>query len=498
MARWVLALDQGTTSSRSILFDESGTAVATAQREFEQFFPEPGQVEHDANEIWASQLSTIREVLASVDAKPMDIAAVGITNQRETSILWDRSTGEPLGRAIVWQDRRTASVCQQLKEAGHEPEVAKRTGLLLDPYFSGTKLAWLFDHLPGTRERAVRGELCFGTVDSWLTWKLSGGRLHVTDITNASRTLLMNLATGKWDPWMLELLRIPAQCLPDIVPSSFPQLEPIDIDGFKLKLGAIAGDQQAALFGQACFTSGMAKNTYGTGCFMLMHTGKKPLESQHRLLTTAACSRQVAPGEIQYALEGSVFVGGAVVQWLRDGLGIVKHSSEIEALASTEPDHGGIYVVPAFTGLGSPHWDPFARGSIIGITRGTTKGHIARASLEAIAFQSADLLLAMQKDAAQPLVELRVDGGAARNDLLMQFQADLLGVPVLRPTVTETTALGAAYLAGIAAQFWPNEAAVTQRWQLERVFEPKMSRDAASARMHQWSRAVERCLHWAQ
>jgi len=498
MARWVLALDQGTTSSRSILFDENGRTVATAQREFEQFFPQPGRVEHDANEIWATQRNTMRDVLASASAKAEDIAAVGITNQRETSILWDRATGEPLGRAIVWQDRRTADLCLRLKDAGHEPEVAKRTGLLLDPYFSGTKLAWLLDNIPGARERAERGELCFGTVDSWLTWKLSGGRLHVTDITNASRTLLMNLITGEWDPWMLELLRIPANCLPQIVPSTFSQLEPIEIDGLKLKLGAIAGDQQAALFGQACFTAGMAKNTYGTGCFMLMHTGNKPLASQHRLLTTAACSKSTSPGNIQYALEGSVFVGGAVVQWLRDGLGIVSHSSEIEALASTEVDHGGVYVVPAFTGLGSPHWDPFARGSIIGITRGTTKGHIARASLEAIAFQSAELLLAMQQDAAQPLVELRVDGGAARNDLLMQFQADLLGVPVLRPAVTETTALGAAYLAGIAAGFWPNEEAVTQRWQIERIFEPQMSRDAASARLHEWSRAVERCLNWAQ
>ena len=498
MTRWVLALDQGTTSSRSILFDHEARVVAIAQREFSQFFPSPGWVEHDANEIWSSQRDTLLEVLESASAADADIAAVGITNQRETSVLWDRNTGEPLGRAIVWQDRRTAEACQKLKEAGLEPEVSQRTGLLLDPYFSGTKLAWMLEHIPDARRRAERGELCFGTMDSWLTWKLSGGRLHITDITNASRTLLMNLATGDWDPWMLDLLKIPSACLPKIVPSSFAQLEPIQVDSRRLTLGALAGDQQAALFGQACFQSGMAKNTYGTGCFMLMHTGTQPLRSKHRLLSTTACSNRIGKDQIRYALEGSVFVGGAVVQWLRDGLGLVKNSSEIETLASSERDHGGVYVVPAFTGLGSPHWDPFARGSIIGITRGTTKGHIARAALEAIAFQSAELLLAMQQDAEHPLRELRVDGGAARNDLLMQFQADLLGVPVIRPAVTETTALGAAYLAGIAAGFWVNENAVTERWQIDRVFEPNMSRESAAARMSEWGRAVERCLHWAQ
>ncbi|MGA0053779.1 MAG: glycerol kinase GlpK [Steroidobacteraceae bacterium] len=498
MARWVLALDQGTTSSRSILFDHEGHVVATAQREFEQFFPASGWVEHDANEIWSTQRDTLLEVLQKAEAHDTDIAAVGITNQRETSVLWDRITGEPLGRAIVWQDRRTADICQHLKAAGHEPEVTKRTGLLLDPYFSGTKLSWMLDHIPGARARAERGELCFGTIDSWLTWKLSGGRLHITDITNASRTLLMNLATGEWDSWMLQLLNVPASCLPRIVPSSFEQIEPIQIDGRHLSLGALAGDQQAALFGQACFQPGMAKNTYGTGCFMLMHTGSAPLQSRHRLLSTTACSTRIGPSNNRYALEGSVFVGGAVVQWLRDGLRLIKHSSEVEALASSERDHGGVYVVPAFTGLGSPHWDPFARGSIIGITRGTTQGHIARAALEAIAFQSAELLLAMQQDATHPLRELRVDGGAANNNLLMQFQADLLGVPVIRPAVTETTALGAAYLAGIAAGFWADEHAVTQRWKIDRVFEPAMTRDAASARMTEWGRAVERCLNWVQ
>jgi glycerol kinase len=498
MARWVLALDQGTTSSRSILFDHEARVVAVAQREFHQYFPSSGWVEHDANEIWSSQSQTLIEALDAAGASDTDIAAVGITNQRETSVLWDRNTGEPVGRAIVWQDRRTADACQELKAAGFEAEVAQRTGLLLDPYFSGTKLAWMLEHIPDARRRAEKGELCFGTIDSWLTWKLSGGRLHITDITNASRTLLMNLATGEWDRWMLDLLKIPLACLPRIVPSSFSQLEPIQLGDRKLSLGAMAGDQQAALFGQACFQPGMAKNTYGTGCFMLMHTGTQPLRSRHRLLSTTACSNRIGPDATRYALEGSVFVGGAVVQWLRDGLGLVKNSSEIEALASSEPDHGGVYVVPAFTGLGSPHWDPFARGSIIGITRGTTKGHIARAALEAIAFQSAELLLAMQQDAEHPLRELRVDGGAAKNDLLMQFQADLLGVPVVRPAVTETTALGAAYLAGIAAGFWADENAVTERWKIDRVFEPRMSRDAAEARMTEWGRAVERCLHWAQ
>lgn len=498
MARWVLALDQGTTSSRSILFDHEARVIAVAQREFQQFFPSSGWVEHDANEIWATQSQTLLEALDSAGASDADIASVGITNQRETSVLWDRNTGDPVSRAIVWQDRRTADTCQALKAAGFETEVVQRTGLLLDPYFSGTKLAWMLEHIPDARRRAERGELCFGTMDSWLAWKLSGGRLHITDITNASRTLLMNLTTGEWDPWMLDLLKIPPACLPRIVPSSFSQLEPIEIGDRRLSLGALAGDQQSALFGQACFQPGMAKNTYGTGCFMLMHTGKQPLRSRHRLLSTTACSKRIGPDATQYALEGSVFVGGAVVQWLRDGLGLVKSSSEIESLARSESDHGGVYVVPAFTGLGSPYWDPYARGSIIGITRGTTKGHIARAALEAIAFQSAELLLAMQQDAEHPLRELRVDGGAARNDLLMQFQADLLGVPVIRPAVTETTALGAAYLAGIAAGFWVDENAVTERWKIDRVFDPHMSRDAAETRMKEWGRAVERCLHWAQ
>ncbi len=498
MSRWVLALDQGTTSSRSILFDHAGNIVATAQREFTQYFPHAGWVEHDALEIWDTQRATIEEVLKKAAATPGDIAAVGITNQRETTVLWDRGSGLPVAPAIVWQDRRTADACAALRAAGHEAEVTRRTGLLLDPYFSGTKLAWLLDHVPQGRARAERGELCFGTIDSWLAWKLSGSRHHITDVTNASRTLLLNL-DGKWDEGMLKLLRIPRAVLPKVLPSSFDVGVTITIGDIEVPLTGLAGDQQSALFGQACLQPGMAKNTYGTGCFMLMHTGSRPLASHHRLLTTIGCTpgTREKHGPLQYALEGSVFVGGAVVQWLRDGLGFVTRAEDVEALATSVADHGGVYVVPAFTGLGSPHWDPFARGSIAGITRGTTRGHIARAALEAIAFQSAELLLAMQKDAAVPPHELRVDGGASRNNFLMQFQSDLLGVPVIRPAVTETTALGAAYLAGLATGFWGSTDEIAARWRVERRFEPTMSRDAAAARMHEWSRAVERSLGWA-
>lgn len=496
MSRWILALDQGTTSSRSILFDHDGNIVQSAQREFTQYFPQTGWVEHDATEIWRTQAATIDEVLATAGAKSGDVAAVGITNQRETTVLWDRKTGEPVAPAIVWQDRRTADVCATLRAAGHEPEVTRRTGLLLDPYFSGTKLGWLLDRVPSARDRATRGELCFGTIDTWLAWKLSGGQYHVTDVTNASRTLLLNLC-GEWDEWMLDLLRIPKAVLPQVLPSSFDVGIRVKFGQHEVPLTGLAGDQQSALFGQACLQPGMAKNTYGTGCFMLMHTGTQPLASQHRLLTTIACSTSASGvRSLNYALEGSVFAGGAVVQWLRDGLGFVSRAEEIEALASSVPDHGGVYVVPAFTGLGSPHWDPFARGSIVGITRGTSRGHIARAALEAIAFQSAELLNAMQKDAAAPLRELRVDGGASRNNFLMQFQSDLLGVPVIRPAVTETTALGAAYLAGIAVGFWKSTEEISAQWRVDRRFEPAMPRDAAAARMYEWSRAVERSLGW--
>ena len=491
MSRYILALDQGTTSSRSILFDREGRIVAVAQREFAQHYPRPGWVEHDADEIWVSQASTIAEVLARAGVAAREIAAVGITNQRETVVLWDRATGHPVAPAIVWQDRRTAERCDALRAAGHEARVAARTGLLLDPYFSGTKLAWLLDHLPGARERAARGELCFGTVDSWLAWKLSGGQAHVTDASNASRTLLMNLEGG-WDPEMLALFDVPAACLPRILPSANRAGLFARIEGHEVPLAGIAGDQQAALFGQTCFRPGMAKNTYGTGCFMLMNTGERPLRSRHRLLTTVAWDL----GARSYALEGSVFVGGAVVQWLRDGLGLIERSSDVEALAASVPDSGGVLMVPAFTGLGSPHWDAYARGTVLGITRGTQRGHFARAALEAIAFQSAEVLAAMRADAEQPLIELRVDGGATVNDLLMQFQADLLGVPVVRPRVTETTALGAAYLAGLAIGVWSSIGQLAEGWQAERVFEPSISRDEAGERMRRWSRAVERARGW--
>jgi len=493
MTRFVLALDQGTTSSRSILFDHDGRIVATAQREFTQHFPRSGWVEHDAEEIWATQAATIAEVLARARASVADVAAVGITNQRETTVLWDRASGRPVAPAIVWQDRRTADVCARLKADGHEPEVARRTGLLLDPYFSGTKLAWLLDGDRSLRARAERGQLAFGTIDSWLVYKLSGGALHLTDATNASRTLLLDIGTGDWDDHMLELLRVPRAVLPRVVPSSLCHGEAFAVlGGREIPLGGIAGDQQAALFGQACFTPGMAKNTYGTGCFMLMNTGRAPQTSANRLLTTVAWHTDAR----HYALEGAVFVGGAVVQWLRDGLGFIEQSSEVEALAATVPDSGGVYLVPAFTGLGSPHWDAYARGTMVGLSRGTTKAHIARAALEAIAFQSAEVLMAMQRDAGQALVELRVDGGATANDLLMQFQADLLGVPVVRPQVTETTALGAAYLAGLAVGFWGSTAEVAANWKVDRRFEPAMPRDAATARLRQWERAVARSRDW--
>lgn len=502
MSRYIFALDQGTTSSRSILFDHHGGIVAVAQQEFTQHFPASGWVEHDAQEIWATQAATITEVLAKAGVKPQQLAAVGITNQRETTVVWDRRTGEPIHRAIVWQDRRTADNCAALVAAGHEPAVTAATGLRLDPYFSGTKLAWILDHVPGARERAERGELAFGTIDSWLVWNLTGGKHHVTDASNASRTLLLNLRTGEWDPAMLALLRVPAAVLPVVVPSSLdaqwngPRPE-AHIAGCRVPITGIAGDQQAALFGQACFTPGMAKNTYGTGCFLLMNTGSQPVVSQHRLLGTVAWGLG-SPPALTYALEGSVFVGGAVVQWLRDGLVIIDKSSDVEALAASVPDSGGVYCVPAFTGLGSPHWDAQARGLLIGLSRGTNRAHIARAALESIAFQSAELLGAMQADAPEPLRELRVDGGATANNLLMQFQADLLGVPVVRPRVTETTALGAAYLAGLGVGYWASAAEVATHWQEDRRFLPTISREAAAARMTQWARAVARAKDWYQ
>jgi glycerol kinase len=494
MARFILALDQGTTSSRSILFNRAGNIVASAQRELTQHYPHPGWVEHDAREIWASQSGTIAEVLAKANASAADIAAVGIANQRETTLLWDRRSGEPIAPAIVWQDRRTAEHCERMKAAGLEADISQRSGLLLDPYFAATKLVWLLDHVPGARARAERGELAFGTIDSWLVWQLSGGKAHVTDATNASRTLLFNLHSGDWDPVLLGLFGVPRECLPQVVPSSIDAgTLTASIAGREIPLAGIAGDQQAALFGQTCFTPGMAKNTYGTGCFLLMNTGTTPLASKHRLLTTIACRR----GTVQYALEGSVFVGGAVVQWLRDSLGVIGRAADVEPLAASVPDSGGVYFVPAFTGLGSPHWDPHARGAIVGLSRGSTRAHIARAALESIAFQSAELLTAMEHDSAQPLIELRVDGGATVNDLLMQFQSDLLGVPVVRPTIAETTALGAAYLAGLAVGFWSSLDELTRNWKVGRRFEPRMRRDEATQRMSQWSRAVKRAAEWS-
>ena len=492
----ILALDQGTTSSRAILFAEDGSVRAQAQMEFRQIYPHPGWVEHDPEEIWASQLGVARRALAQAGLKAADITALGIANQRETVIVWERKSGQPVHNAIVWQDRRTADACAGLKRRGKTNYIRSKTGLVLDPYFSATKLAWLLDSIPGLRLHAQRGELAFGTVDSWLAWKLSGGALHVTDVSNASRTMLYDIHAGAWDDALLSLFRIPRSLLPRVLPSSRVYGESMkSIFGAPIAIAGIAGDQQAALYGQACHAPGMAKNTYGTGCFLLLNTGAKAVPSKHGLLTTRCAQRGTKP---QYALEGGVFIAGAVVQWLRDGLGFIRSSDEIEALAASVEDAGGVYLVPAFAGLGAPHWDAYARGTMLGLTRGTTRAHIARAALEAIAFQSAELLQAMQKDAGIRLQELRVDGGAATNDTLMQFQADILGVPVLRPKVLETTALGAAYLAGLATGVWKNTAAISRQWAVGRRFEPAMSRADAQARMSGWTRALERSKNWIE
>ncbi|ABB31907.1 glycerol kinase [Geobacter metallireducens RCH3] len=492
---YILALDQGTTSSRAIVFDTTATIRAIAQREFRQIFPRPGWVEHDGREIWATQVGVAAEALTRAGISPREVRAIGITNQRETTLLWDRRSGEPLHNAIVWQDRRTAELCDRLKADGLEPLFRQKTGLVLDAYFSGTKLAWLLEAIPGARSRAEAGELAFGTVDSWLAWNLSGGKLHVTDASNASRTLLFNITTLDWDDELLAILGIPRAVLPRVVDSGAVYGETAgDIFAAAIPLAGMAGDQQAALFGQACGTAGMAKNTYGTGCFLLMHCGTRPIESRHNLLTTVAWQ---LGGRAEYALEGSVFVAGAAVQWLRDGLGIIRSSGEVEALAASVPDSGGVCLVPAFTGLGAPHWDPYARGTIVGITRGTTAAHIARATLESIAFQSADLLTAMEADAGISLAELRVDGGATANGLLMQFQADLLGVPVVRPRISETTALGAAYLAGLAVGLWRDRQEIAGHWQVDRIFEPAMGREQAAELRGRWGRAVERARGWA-
>jgi len=488
----VLALDQGTTSSRAILFGRDGTARATAQREFRQIFPQPGWVEHDATEIWASQSGVMHEALAKARAKASDIVAIGITNQRETTVVWDRATGRPIANAIVWQDRRTAPMCDELRAAGHATTFAAKTGLVLDAYFSGTKLRWLLDNVPGARERAARGELAFGTVDAWLVWNLTAGRVHCTDASNASRTLLFDIHTGEWDDELLRILDVPRSLLPAVVDSS-GVCGTTRIGDRDVPIAGIAGDQQAALFGQACVSPGLAKNTYGTGCFLLLNTGTKAVASRNNLVTTVAWKRD---GRIDYALEGSVFIAGAVVQWLRDGLQIVRTAAEIEALAASVPDNGGVYLVPAFAGLGAPHWDAYARGAMFGLTRGSTRAHIARAALEGIAFQSADILDAMQRDAGITLSELRVDGGAAANNLLMQFQADILGVPVVRPQVLETTALGAAYLAGLAVDFWQGTDDIASNVRIDRRFEPAMTRERAGELRAQWDKAVARTKGW--
>jgi glycerol kinase len=495
--RHVLALDQGTTSSRAIVFDHAGRACGVAQQEFTQHFPRPGWVEHNPVDLWESTRRVALGAVAEANLTGADLAAIGLTNQRETTLLWDRATGRPLAPAIVWQDRRTADACAKLKRRGLEPLFRRRTGLVLDPYFSGTKLAWLLDHVPGARRRAARGELAFGTVDTWLLWQLTAGKVHATDVSNASRTLLLNLRTGDWDEELLRLLRIPREVLPEVRSNSevygyvesIPALRGVPISG-------IAGDQQAALFGQACFRPGLAKNTYGTGCFLLLHTGTKPVASRRQLLTTVAW-RLGANAPLEYALEGSVFMGGAVVQWLRDGLGLIARSADVEKLAAQVPDNGGVYLVPAFTGLGAPHWDAAARGAIVGLTRGTTAAHLARAALESIAYQSADLLHAMEADAGLKLRELRVDGGATANAGLLQFQSDLLRVPVIRPRVTETTALGAAYLAGLAVGFWRNREEIAALWRVDSTFRPRARAAAMRPLQRDWHRAIERAKHWA-
>ncbi len=494
---FILALDQGTTSSRAIVFDHKGCIRATAQKEFQQIFPQAGWVEHDPGEIWASQLEVARAVLTQAGLKAGDIASLGITNQRETTVVWDRKTGTPIHNAIVWQDRRTAKFCDELKQAGYTDVIRRKTGLVIDAYFSGSKLRWLLDNVPGARDRANRGELAFGTIDTWLVWNLSGGSLHITDATNASRTMLYNIQSGTWDDELLTALGVPRAVLPEIRSSSEVYGKTAaDLFEKPIAIGGIAGDQQAALFGQNCFSRGMAKNTYGTGCFMLMNIGTAAVPSRNQLLTTVAWRVR---GQTEFALEGSVFIGGAVVQWLRDGLGLVKSAAEIEVLANTVPDCGGVYLVPAFAGLGAPYWDQYARGTINGLTRGTTRGHLARAALEGIAFQVADVLQVMKEDSQINLSELRVDGGAASNNLLMQFQADLLGVPVIRPKVVETTALGAGFLAGLAVSYWENREELKGAWQVDRTFTPNMSRDEAAHRRQRWAEAtMKRSRDWEE
>ncbi len=492
---YILALDQGTSSSRAILFDRQGQICAMAQQEFTQHFPRPGWIEHDPNEIWSSQLTVARAVIQEAGIGSGDISGIGIANQRETTLLWDRATSEPLGRAIVWQDRRTASHCDRLREQGHESMFQEKTGLILDSYFSGTKLSWMLDHLPNARERANRGELAFGTVDSWLVWKLSGGDLHITDPSNASRTLLFDIRRGSWDDQLLSILDVPRGVLAEVRSSSevYGHTRE-DLFGTPIPIAGIAGDQQAALFGQMCIDRGMLKTTYGTGCFMLLTTGDRLVRSSSNLLTTVAWR---IGGQTTYALEGSIFIGGAVVQWLRDGLGLIKSSAEIESLAAGVPDNGGVYLVPAFTGLGSPLWDPHARGTVMGLTRGTTAGHLARAALESIAYQVVDVLDAMQTDAGLRVQEMRVDGGASANNLLMQFQADVFGCATVRPRCIETTALGVAYLAGLAVGYFDDLGQIARQWQVDRRFDRTLSESDIRQFRAGWAKALQRAVGWA-
>ena len=492
MKKYILALDQGTTSSRAIVFDHDGKICSVAQKEFTQYFPKPGWVEHNPNEIWSSQASVIAESISAIDINGLDIAGIGITNQRETTIVWDVDTEEPIYNAIVWQDRRTADYCDKLKTEGLIDTIREKTGLIIDAYFSGTKIKWILDNVPGTRQRAEQGKLRFGNVDSWLVWRLTRGEVHVTDVTNASRTMLFNINTLKWDADLLKLLDIPVSMLPEVKTSSevYGHTK-TTIFAHEVPISGIAGDQQAALFGQMCIDPGAIKNTYGTGCFVMLNTGEKPVKSENNLLTTIAWK---IGDKINYALEGSIYVGGSVVQWLRDGLCCIKSSSEIEELAASVPDSGGVFFVPALTGLAAPYWDQHARGTIIGITRGTTTAHIARAALDGIAFQTYDIARAMAKDMGAPLTELKVDGGASRNNLLMQYQANLLGIKVVRPKITETTALGAAYLAGLAVGFWKDLDEIKQQWQVERTFDPVPDNEEIAAAKQGWADAVRRTL----
>jgi len=497
MAKYVLALDQGTTSSRAIVFNHEGLIVTSAQQEFPQIYPSPGLVEHDPEAIWSSQLAVAKEAMNKAGASASDIAAIGITNQRETTVVWEKSTGKPVFNAIVWQSRLTVPICDALKAKGFDKEIRERTGLVTDAYFSGTKVKWILDNVAGVRERAERGEILFGNIDTFLMWRLSKGRIHATDPSNASRTLMYNIYKGEWDDVILKEFGVPRSMLPTVMASSnvFGETDP-EFFGGAIKLAGDAGDQQAATFGQACFEPGMSKNTYGTGNFMLMNTGTKGVPSQNGLLTTLGW--RVGNGPLIYCLEGAIFITGAAVQWLRDSLKAIKTSGDVEALAGSVSDNGGVYMVPAFVGLGAPYWDPYARGTIIGLTRGSEVGHIARATLESMCYQTRDVLEAMTADSGVPVKTLRVDGGAVVNNLLMQFQADILGVPVQRPTVAETTALGAAYLAGLATGFWSSQAEVAEHWAIDRTFEPKMGSDERESLYAGWKRAVERSMHWAQ